>query len=251
LSSNDNHRSWAKHYDEVNRKCFGRFYDELTQQTLDQVNALGSNLRIVDFGAGTGRLSIPLAQAGHSITAVEPSAAMLAQLAAKDTTNLISKHHASLQTYDGPGGHDLAIAAFTVIAYIRTPEELAAAFTRASRSLKPEGHLLIDVPRRALFNNNCVDREGLKRDITFTETNPNHFTYHERTTLDTATGKVSYEDSFPLRYWTPEEVLTALQKAGLQRTQDWSGRFPMAGAEYWLCSHKKSWTRHLLNYIST
>ena len=122
MSSRDNHRSWAKHYDEVNRKCFGHFYDELSRQTLDQVNALGSNLRIVDFGAGTGRLSIPLTQAGHTVTAMEPSASMLAQLAAKDTANLIGKHHASLQTYDGPGGHDLAIAVFTVIAYIRTPE---------------------------------------------------------------------------------------------------------------------------------
>jgi SAM-dependent methyltransferase len=236
VSSSDNHRSWAKHYDEVNRKCFGRFYDELTRQTLDQVNTLGSNLRIVDFGAGTGRLSIPLTQAGHTVTAVEPSASMLAQLAAKDTANLIGKHHASLQTYDGPGGHDLAIAVFTVIAYIRTPEELATAFTRAARSLKPEGHLLIDVPRRVLFNNNYVEHEGLSRHITFTETSPNHFNYQERTTLDTATGKVSYEDTFPLRYWTPEEVMAALQKAGLKRTQDWSVHFPMAGAEYWLCA---------------
>ena len=236
MSSSDNHRSWAKHYDEVNRKCFGRFYDELTRQTLDQVNALGSNLRIADFGAGTGRLSLTLAAAGHTVTAVEPSASMLAQLAAKDTGNLIGKHHASLQTYDGPSGHDLAIAVFTVIAYILTPEELAAAFTRAARSLKPEGHLLIDVPRRMLFSHNHVDQEGLRRDITFTETSTNHFTYHEHTTLDTSTGKVSYEDTFPLRYWTPEEVLTALQKAGLKRTQDWSVHFPMAGAEYWLCA---------------
>lgn len=39
MSANDNHRSWAKHYDLVNRMCFGRFYDELTRQTLAQINA--------------------------------------------------------------------------------------------------------------------------------------------------------------------------------------------------------------------
>jgi 2-polyprenyl-3-methyl-5-hydroxy-6-metoxy-1,4-benzoquinol methylase len=31
---------------------------------------------IVDFGAGTGRLAIPLARAGYRVTAVEPSSAM-------------------------------------------------------------------------------------------------------------------------------------------------------------------------------
>ena len=163
MSANDNHRSWAKHYDEVNRRCFGRFYDELTRQTLAQINTLGSNLRIADFGAGTGRLSLPLAAAGHTVTAVEPSASMLAQLAAKDTGNLIGKHHASLQTYDGPSGHDLAIAVFTVIAYILTWEELTLSFTRAGECLKAEGKLLIDIPSKSLFHDSHVMRNGLDR----------------------------------------------------------------------------------------
>ena len=96
MSANDNHRSWAKHYDAVNRMCFGRYYDELTRQTLAQINTLGSNLRIADFGAGTGRLSLPLASAGHSVTAIEPSQAMLEQLAAKDTAGQISKHNSTM-----------------------------------------------------------------------------------------------------------------------------------------------------------
>jgi len=36
----DNHRSWAKYYDEVNRRCFGEYYDQLTQQTLEQIGGL-------------------------------------------------------------------------------------------------------------------------------------------------------------------------------------------------------------------
>jgi len=74
-----NHSTWAKYYDEVNRECFGIYYDQLTELTLSTINSIGDNLSIVDFGAGTGRLSIPLSR-NHRVTAVEPSASMLQQL---------------------------------------------------------------------------------------------------------------------------------------------------------------------------
>jgi 2-polyprenyl-3-methyl-5-hydroxy-6-metoxy-1,4-benzoquinol methylase len=238
MSANDNHRSWAKHYDAVNRMCFGRFYDELTRQTLAQINTLGSNLRIADFGAGTGRLSLPLASTGHSVTAIEPSQAMLEQLAAKDTAGQISKHNSTIAGYTGPGGHDLAIAVFTVIAYITTEQELVDSFRKVAETIKPGGAFLLDIPRQVLFSDNYVEKVGLVRDITFTQTSLNHYTYQEKTRLDTADGVFTYEDTFPLRYWTTTEVEKALHEAGLKRTKDWSHHFPMAGAEYWLYSRE-------------
>lgn len=236
MSTNDNHRSWAKHYDEVNRQCFGEFYDQLTHQTLEQIGTLGSGLRIADFGAGTGRLSLPLTDLGHDVSAIEPSKAMLEQLQAKDQAGRIRTYHASLSTYDGPGQHDLALAVFTVIAYILTPEDLTASFANAARALSPEGRLLIDVPRRILFNSSKVQKRGLTRDITFTPVVGNLFTYSENTTLETPKGPIDYADQFTLRYWTKEEVRTALNQAGLQVNADWSDAFTAAGAEYWLCA---------------
>ena len=236
MSTNDNHRSWAKHYDEVNRQCFGEFYDQLTHQTLEQIGTLGRGLRIADFGAGTGRLSLPLTELGHDVSAIEPSEAMLEQLQAKDHAGRIRTYHASLSTYDGPGQHDLALAVFTVIAYILTPEELTASFANAARALSPEGRLLIDVPRRILYNSSKVQKRGLTRDITFTPVVGNLFTYSENTTLETPTGPFDYADQFTLRYWTKEEVRTALNQAGLQVKADWSDAFTAAGAEYWLCA---------------
>ncbi|MEX0667510.1 MAG: class I SAM-dependent methyltransferase, partial [Acidimicrobiia bacterium] len=41
----------------------------------------GQGGTILDIGAGTGRASLPLAQAGHPVTAVEPSPTMLEGLA--------------------------------------------------------------------------------------------------------------------------------------------------------------------------
>jgi SAM-dependent methyltransferase len=235
MSTTDNHRSWAKHYDEVNRRCFGEYYDQLTQQTLEQIGGLGSGLRIADFGAGTGRLAIPLAAAGHQVTAIEPSKAMLEQLEAKPVHGRIQTHHASLSSYAGPGGHNLALAVFTVIAYILTPEDIVAAFANAARALNPQGALLIDVPRPILFGDNHVRRDDLVRIINFTSIGHNLYRYEESTELKTSEGPVSYNDQFELRYWTQDEIRAALSAAGLTVTEDWSARFPMAGADYWLC----------------
>jgi SAM-dependent methyltransferase len=235
MSTTDNHRSWAKYYDEVNRRCFGEHYDELTHQTLQQIGGLGSGLRIADFGAGTGRLAIPLAAAGHQVTAIEPSKAMLEQLEGKPTHGRIQTHHASLSSYSGACGHDLALAVFTVIAYILTPKDLVAAFANAAKALIPQGVLLIDVPRPMLFGDNHVRRDDLTRIISFTSLGHNRYKYEESTELMTRDGPVSYQDCFELRYWTQDEVRAALSAAGLAVTEDWSARFPMAGAEYWLC----------------
>ena len=235
MSTADNHRSWAKHYDEVNRRCFGEYYDQLTKQTLQQIGTLGKKLRIADFGAGTGRLSIPLSELGHDVTAIEPSKAMLEQLLAKNADGRVQTHNASLSAYTGPGGHDLALAVFTVIAYILTPEELTASFANAAKSLKPDGAFLIDVPRSVLFRDNHVRTDGMTRDITFTPLGNNLYTYEESTELMTGDGLVNYKDSFTLRHWATNEVTAALAEAGLTVTEDWSARFPMAGAGYWLC----------------
>jgi len=45
--------------------------------------------KIVDFGAGTGRLSIPLSRKGFDVTAVEPCENMLNQLKRKDVAGLV------------------------------------------------------------------------------------------------------------------------------------------------------------------
>jgi SAM-dependent methyltransferase len=52
-------------------------------ERLWQVAGLLVTARVLDIGAGTGRVAIPLARLGCSVVAVEPAAGMLAQLRAK------------------------------------------------------------------------------------------------------------------------------------------------------------------------
>jgi len=78
------HASWAVAYDRLYENSFGSFYERLTELTLAHIQeVIQSNSKIIDFGAGTGRLAIPLAKMGHSVTAVEPCTEMLDVLRTK------------------------------------------------------------------------------------------------------------------------------------------------------------------------
>ena len=92
------HDSWAWVYDEVYEKSFGSFYANLTSQTLSVVDGLlapGSS--ILDVGAGTGRLAIPLSDRGYSIVAIDASKPMLDVLRSKDPASRIHTVHTKLQ----------------------------------------------------------------------------------------------------------------------------------------------------------
>ena len=79
------HDSWASVYDEAYQKSFGGIYSSLTDLTLDFVQTnTRSGASILDVGAGTGRLSIPLSEFGFTVVAVDASSQMLRVLTQKD-----------------------------------------------------------------------------------------------------------------------------------------------------------------------
>ena len=148
------HSSWAQHYDEAYRRSFGDFYDGLTEATVDCIARIQSQpARIVDFGAGTGRLALPLAKAGYSVVAIDPCAEMLAVLSSK-----AEKERLTIQTiccrmqdqFQSPP-FDLALCVFTVLLYLLDEAALDAAFQAAAVALRPGGCLLLDIPSRQIF----------------------------------------------------------------------------------------------------
>jgi SAM-dependent methyltransferase len=72
---------------------------------------------IGDFGAGTGRLALPLAARGFRVTAIEPARAMLARLAETARARGLDVHgvHAAAEAVPLPAGSlDLAVVADAV-----------------------------------------------------------------------------------------------------------------------------------------
>src|SRR4051812_30358827 len=53
---------------------------EVLRGELERATATRPQLRVVDIGGGTGGFAVPLAQAGHDITVVDPSPDALAAL---------------------------------------------------------------------------------------------------------------------------------------------------------------------------
>jgi 2-polyprenyl-3-methyl-5-hydroxy-6-metoxy-1,4-benzoquinol methylase len=94
----------------------GSSIERLTDLTIQEIGCIVSPpASIVDFGAGTGRLSIPLAGAGYQVTAVEPSGPMLDQLRKAPASLDITSIKSTMQDFSTEARFDLAICVFTVV----------------------------------------------------------------------------------------------------------------------------------------
>jgi SAM-dependent methyltransferase len=232
------HDSWADVYDQIYEETFDTFYGWLTTQTLGTVSGIvRPSSRILDFGAGTGRLAIPLAARGHRVTAVEPSGAMLTMLRRKAVkagvrVDMVERR---MKDYRGHGSSDLALCVFSVIAYVLTEYELEASFRAAASGLRPGGLLLLDVPNRGVFASNDVKTTNVERHVSVTPGDGDTFTYEEHTKVKRDGEWLSVHDRFGLRFWPVRKVRAALAKAGFKVEQDFTTAFSAAGASYWLC----------------
>jgi len=232
------HDSWAEFYDQIYEETFDRFYGWLTTQALGTISGIvRPSSRILDFGAGTGRLAIPLAARGHRVTAVEPSGAMLTVLRRKATNAGwdIDTIETPMKGFTGDGSFDLALCVFSVIAYVLTEEDLVASFQAAASGLRPGGLFLVDVPHKGVFASNDVTTVNVERRVSVSALDGDTFTYVEDTRVKRGGVWHDVHDLFGLRFWPVRKVRAALAKAGFKVEQDFTAAFSAAGASYWLC----------------
>jgi SAM-dependent methyltransferase len=211
------HSSWAEVYDLAYHRSFGEFYNELTIATIcvikDRISSSGS---IVDFGAGTGRLYIPLADDCFEVTAVEACREMLAQLERKKQKHM-KLHTVCSKMQDFKGGNfDFALCVFTVLLYLLDEESLKKALSAAHGALKPGGMLLIDIPTKTIFNNFSKEDNVIERFVRVIEENGGIYRYQEKLNVIGSSGdRSTYSDEFKIRYWPPEYVRKVLRKLDL------------------------------------
>ena len=134
---------------------FARFYDGDYRSYDDDIDALllladewGEPL--LELGCGTGRVLAPLAAAGHRITGVDLSPALLARAAARLQDPALLRNvqlvEADLRTFDLPR-QDFAFAfcVSNTLMHLTTADDQLAALRNAARHLRPGGRLLIDL----------------------------------------------------------------------------------------------------------
>ena len=127
------------------------FYD-LDFGAIDHDLPLYTNLaqrgqgRILELGAATGRLAIPLAQAGHTVTALETNDAMrrLGETRMRDAGVTLLPH--DIRDFHLNQPFDLITCALSTFCHLLTPRDQHRTLTAIAQHLAPDGLTVIDLP---------------------------------------------------------------------------------------------------------
>lgn len=112
---------------------------------------------VLEYGCGTGRLTLPLARAGVAVTGIDLSRVMLDRLATKlageppQVRRNVTLRHGDMRTERLRGRFALVLAPFNTFQHLYTRDDVEAFLARAHHHLAPGGHLMLDVylPRMA------------------------------------------------------------------------------------------------------
>jgi SAM-dependent methyltransferase len=140
-------------YEYRRRRADVGFYRELARKRLgDPAAAKPGAARILELGAGSGRVTIPLARAGYEVVAVDTSPAMLAKLRARVASlppavaRRITIVQGDLRDFTIKGSpFPLVIAVFNVLEHLYTRVEVDACLRCVARHLAPGGAFAFDV----------------------------------------------------------------------------------------------------------
>ncbi len=225
------------YYDFVYEQNFGSFYNTLTTYTLNVIHQILPTGTILDFGAGTGRLTIPLLETGYHVIAVEKSRGMVEELLrkAKEKNLQPNLHHCSISEYEN-GKADMALALFTVLSYSITEEELSKNIHNICRHINPSGYFFFDLPNTVFFNRaQLINMETphFRRTVELINLKDNIYTYREKCSGIFNGQEFCYEDKFQIRYWelsTLDKLLT--QNSFFEDTSKSFSHFSSTGSTY-------------------
>lgn len=131
---------------------------------------------------------------------------------------------------------DLAIAIFTVLAYVKTQPELKGVFELVYSLLKPGGFFMFDLERRAGYDQICRTENGIVHNtvedyvtVNFQDNNSNLCDYSEKVKGTLPSGEVfNYSESFVIKFWTIDEVRLIFNQIGFTEIE----KFTFARADY-------------------
>ncbi|MBC7460366.1 MAG: class I SAM-dependent methyltransferase [Thermoleophilia bacterium] len=109
-----------------------------------------TNLDVLELGAGSGRISLPLAHAGHRVTGIDLSTVQLETLRARareaGLDGLVTTHLGDMRELDAlvtPASFDVALVPFRGLLHVTGERDSVLA--AAARALRPGGVLAFDV----------------------------------------------------------------------------------------------------------
>ena len=104
----------------------------------------GDGGRVLELGAGTGRLAIPMARSGLRVVGVDASAAMLEQLRRSDPTGLVEAVEGDMVTDLPDGTFDAALVAYNTLFNLTADGEQQRCFDAVASRLRPGGAFVVE-----------------------------------------------------------------------------------------------------------
>ncbi len=126
------------------------FDDAVVGPAVELLSALAPGGRALEFGIGTGRIALPLARRGVSVSGVDLSTAMTARLRAKPGGGDIDVTIGDFAQVEVAGRFDLVYLVFNTVMNLTTQEAQVACFENAARHLEPGGRFVVEVMVPAL-----------------------------------------------------------------------------------------------------
>lgn len=107
--------------------------------------------RVLEYGCGSGRITLPMAQAKASVTAVDLSAPMLSALSRrlaegpKQLRDRISLHRADMRAFETDERFSLILAPFNTLLHLYEPEEMFTFLAKVRKHLAKDGRFIFDI----------------------------------------------------------------------------------------------------------
>ncbi len=137
----------AERYDESAADMFDA---AVVDPAVDFLADLAGDGAALEFGIGTGRLALPLAQRGVRVHGIDLSTAMVARLRAKPGGDDIGVTIGDFASAKVEGAFSVAYVVFNTIMNLTTQDQQIACFQNAAGHLEPGGCFVIEVVVPAL-----------------------------------------------------------------------------------------------------
>jgi SAM-dependent methyltransferase len=212
------------HYD----RLFGRGYVEFW---LAQARIRGGP--ILELGCGTGKLSIPLAEAGFSVAGLDNSPALLQFAASKNED--VNWIEGDMRGFDLDERFALIMLPSNNLGHLHTPEDFESCISSVKRHLLPGGAFVIDVfvPNLALLLRDAEEEhvlddydspEGQGRVCVTARSRYESTTQIIRTTtIRKVAGQPDVVGSLDLKMYFPRELEALVRCNGLRITTRYGG----------------------------
>lgn len=226
----DQSRLWDAHaaaeYDTPGQ---GMFAPEVLGPTVEVLAGLAAGGRALELAIGTGRVALPLHEAGVAVSGIELSEPMLNRLREKAGADEIRVVHGDMTTASAGEGFALVYLVFNTISNLLTQEEQVECFRNAARHLAPGGCFVIElgVPQlRALAPGHGgtveVSEPGYLLVDTYDLLRQQVVSHHVRFEARVDGARGARLGRTPHRYIWPAELDLMAQLAGFQLESRWA-----------------------------